>query len=140
MREADAVCEFRYQLNVEDAYTIRDFDLVVFADACCAMGEEGAVRVGENGATGDGGAAAQDAPEDVALTEIGPSATIAFTTHEMSPASVLALCHELYGRAPRAYTLAIRGFEWDMGEGLSERGRANLVRAADILRRFLEKR
>jgi Ni,Fe-hydrogenase maturation factor len=114
MREADAACEFRYQLNVEDAYTIRDFDLVVFADA---------TSVGEDG---------------VALTEIGPSATIAFTTHEMSPASVLALCHELYGRAPRAYTLAIRGFEWDMGEGLSERGRANLIRAADILRRFLD--
>jgi Ni,Fe-hydrogenase maturation factor len=115
MRAADdAALEFRYQLNVEDAYTIRDLDLVVFADA-----------------------AAPDAPQDVALTEIGPSATIAFTTHEMSPASVLALCQELYGRAPRAYALAIRGREWDLGEGLSGEGRANLARAAEILRRFL---
>jgi len=122
MREADAACEFRYQLNVEDAYTIRDFDLVVFADSC------GVAGAADTGIDDDG----------VTLTEIKPSATIAFTTHEMSPASVLALCHELYGRAPRAYTLAIRGFEWDMGEGLSERGRANLVRAADILRRFLD--
>jgi Ni,Fe-hydrogenase maturation factor len=118
MRGADEdvglALEFRYQLNVEDAYAIRDYDLVVFADA-----------------------AAPDAPEDVALTEIGPSATIAFTTHEMSPASVLALCHELYGRAPRAFTLAIRGCEWDLVEGLSEGGRTNLARALEILRRFL---
>ena len=114
MRSADAACEFRYQLNVEDAYTIRDFDLIVFADA---------TSVGEDG---------------VALAEIGPSATIAFTTHEMSPASVLGLCHELYGRTPRAFALAIRGYEWDLGEGLSEKGRANLARAADVLRRFLD--
>jgi hydrogenase maturation protease len=124
MRGADAACEFRYQLNVEDAYTIRNFDLVIFADSCgvaCAADTE----IDDEGVT---------------LTEIEPSATIAFTTHEMSPASVLALCHKLYGRAPRAYTLAIRGFEWDMGEGLSGRGRENLVRAADILRRFLDER
>jgi Ni,Fe-hydrogenase maturation factor len=127
MRDADegggVTLEFRYQLNVEDAYTIRDFDLVIFADAA--------------GISADGAAAA-DAPEDVALTGIVPSATIAFTTHELSPASVLALCHELYGRAPRAFTLAIRGYEWDLGEELSAGGRANLVRAAKILHRFLE--
>lgn len=127
------VLEFRYQLNVEDAYAVRDFDLVVFADAASAGKDAG-------GGAGEDDIAAKAPPEDVALTEIWPSATIAFTTHEMSPTSVLALCHELYGRAPRAFTLAIRGYEWDLGEDLSENGRANLIRAVEILRRFLDER
>ena len=152
---ASTALEFRYQLNVEDAYTIRDFDLVIFADSSSGGGsgatgvgedagtrgpEHGAAGVTQDGANGvrKGGAAAEVVPEDVALNEIGPSATIAFTTHEMSPASVLGLCHELYGRTPRAFALAIRGYEWDLGEGLSEKGRANLARAADVLRRFLD--
>jgi hydrogenase maturation protease len=100
-------------LNIEDAYTLRDCDAVVFADAT---------------ASGD---------DEPALVEIGPSADIAFTTHEMSPASVLALCHELFGRIPRAFLLAIRGYDWEMGEGLSDRARANLAKAAEVLRRFL---
>jgi hydrogenase maturation protease len=107
------VLEFRYQLNVEDAYALKDVDVAVFADA------------------------AAEGPDESALVEIGPSADIAFTTHEMSPASVLALCHELYGRAPRAYLLSIRGEDWEIGEGLSARGRANLARAAEVLRAFL---
>jgi Ni,Fe-hydrogenase maturation factor len=81
-------------------------------------------------ATAEGG-------DEPALVEIGPSAAIAFTTHAMSPASVLALCHEIFGRTPRAYVLAVRGYDWEMGEGLSERARANLAKAAEVLRRFL---
>jgi hydrogenase maturation protease len=114
--EPAAGLEFRYQLNIEDAYTLKDCDAVVFADA-----------------TAEGG-------DEPALVEIGPSAGIAFTSHEMSPASVLALCHELFGRAPRAYLLAVRGYDWEMGEGLSERARANLARATKVLRRFLKER
>ena len=109
------VCEFefRYQLNVEDAYTIKDYPFVIFADA--AM-------------TGDEGAA---------LTEVFPSDAIAFTTHRMSPASVLALCHELYGLTPKAYILSIRGYHWELGEGLSSRAEANLNLALAIVRKFL---
>jgi len=114
--EPAAGLEFRYQLNIEDAYTLKDCDAVVFADA-----------------TAEGG-------NEPALVEIGPSAGIAFTSHEMSPASVLALCHELFGRAPRAYLLVVRGYDWEMGEGLSERARANLARATKVLRRFLKER
>jgi hydrogenase maturation protease len=108
-----AVGEFRYQLNVEDALTMKDFDVVVFADAS---------RSGD---------------ESVAISEIGPAAEIAVTTHAMSPPSVVALCHELYGRAPRSYLLAIRGYDWDVGEDLSPAAEQNLRKALDILREFV---
>lgn len=106
--------EFRYQLNIEDALTIKDHDFVVFADA---------TTTGEEPAT---------------VTEIFPSDAIAFTTHRMSPAAVLALCHELFGRAPRAYTLAIRGYDWDIGESLSEQAESNLELAIERFHELVE--
>jgi hydrogenase maturation protease len=104
--------EFRYQLNVEDALTMRDFDVVVFADAS---------RSGE---------------EPVTISEIDPAAEITITTHAMSPASVVALCLELYGRAPRSYLLSIRGYDWDVGEDLSPTAEQNLEKAMDVLMEF----
>ena len=108
--------EFRYQLNVEDAFAIKDHHLVVFADAATT-----------------GEAAAE-------LSEAFPSDAIAFTTHRMSPASVLALCHELFGSAPKAYVLSIRGYNWDLGAGLSPEAEENLEQALELLREFLAKR
>ena len=52
---------------------------------------------------------------------------------------MLALCRELYGLAPRAWLLAIRGYDWDVGEGLSEGAERNLAAALDLLRNFLTK-
>ena len=104
---------FRYQLNIEDALAVRDYDLVVFVDA-----------------RGTG-----DAP--VELKVIGPSKSISFSTHVMEPESVLALCEELFGKTPRAYVLSIRGYEWEMGERLSEGAEKNLDRALGMLWEFL---
>jgi len=106
--------EWRYQLNIEDAQAIQDADMVVFADATT----EGA--------------------EPATLTEITPASDIAFTTHALAPESVLALAEELYGRAPKAYVLAIRGYAWDIGEDLSPQASANLDRALSLLAEFLK--
>jgi hydrogenase maturation protease len=106
---------WKYQLNIEDAGLIRDFDRVVFADA----------SMEEN--------------EPATLKEITPAASITFTTHELSPAAVLALSEELYDRAPSAFLLSIPGFSWDLAEGLSDGARRNLDRAVDLLRDHLER-
>jgi len=105
--------EWKYQLNIEDAHAIKDADLVVFADAA---------REGEAPAT---------------LAELAPAAEISFSTHALSPAAVLALAEELYGRAPQAFLLAIRGYDFDLGEGLSPQAAANLEAALALLADFL---
>jgi Ni,Fe-hydrogenase maturation factor len=69
-----------------------------------------------------------------------PGASIAFTTHEMSPASVLALVEELYNRSPEAYLLPVPGAAWDLVEGLSAEGSAALELAVQQLETFLEDR
>jgi hydrogenase maturation protease len=105
---------WKYQLNIEDAALVRDYDAVVFADASGKSGEP------------------------VAFGEIAPAAAIAFTTHELSPQAVLALCEELYGRSPRGHLLAVRGYSWELGEGLSPEARRNLAAAAERLAAFLD--
>ena len=100
-------------MSIEDALAVRDCDTVVFADA---------TRTG-------------NAP--AALIAVEPDTGLTFTTHALAPAAVLALCRELYGRAPEAYLLAIRGYDWDVGEGLSAGAERNLAAALTLLRDFI---
>jgi hydrogenase maturation protease len=98
-----------YQLNVEDALVCSEHETVIFADA------------------------SETAEAPFSFAELEPAREIAFTTHELSPAAVLALCEELYGRRPKAWTLAIRGYEWHIDEGLSPRAEINLSSALAFL-------
>lgn len=104
------VFDSNYQLNAEDALAVAESRAVVFIDAT----KEG------------------DAPFEFRRLE--PQAGISFSTHAMSPESVLALAAELYGRTPPAWLLAIRGFEWEPNEAPTAAGLSNLFAA----RRFLQ--
>jgi hydrogenase maturation protease len=111
-RTASAV--WKYQLAIEDAQLVREYEAVVFADASSQAGET------------------------LSLVAIGPAAAITFTTHEMSPSGILALCEELYGRAPKGYLLAIRGYCWELAEGLSAAAAKILEDALDRAREFID--
>jgi len=102
-----------YQLQVEDALSVSRFERVVFVDAAPAI----------------------EAPFE--MTEIEPLAEFAFTTHSLTPRTVLALCRELYRKTPTAYILAIRGHDFGIGEGLSERAERNLETALGHLAEFI---
>jgi hydrogenase maturation protease len=102
-----------YQLNIEDAANIADYQMVIFVDASTS---------------GEG---------PYSFYEIGPSEEIAFTTHSMSPRSVLALCHEIYGRNVSAHMLEIRGYGWDFTEGLTPEAERNLQEAFRSLKEIL---
>ena len=106
-------CDSNYQLNIEDARTCSHYDVVIFADA------------------------SETAAPPFEFMELGPAREIAFTTHEMSPLSVLALTEELYARRPRAWLLAVRGYEWELAEGLSPQAEDNFRPAAEFLIKFL---
>ncbi len=97
--------EVDYQLNIEDALTISEYEVVVFADASI------------------------NAEEPFSFMRIEPSLEISFTTHTLSAESLLALCHELNRKAPEAYMLAIRGYEWEMGQVMSQKACENLSKA-----------
>lgn len=105
--------ESDYQLNIEDALTISGYEIVVFVDATLEAGEP------------------------FSFTRLAPSMEISFTTHTLSAESLLALCHELYRKAPEAYMLAIRGFEWELGGQMSKAARENLTKAFAFFTEFV---
>ncbi|HSV96224.1 MAG TPA: hydrogenase maturation protease [Spirochaetota bacterium] len=106
-------CEANYQLNIEDAYDIAGADVVVFVDA------------------------SMKSNPPFEFTRILPSRNISFTTHSLDAESVLALCEEINGRSPVAFMLAIRGYEWDLREGLSIEASRGLERALSFIVRVI---
>ena len=104
--------ETAYQLNIEDAATIADFDVAVFADATVSDTE----------------------PFQFSVVEPVQS-TAEFTTHSVSPAGVLGLAHTLFGGTTSGYALAIRGYHFhEFGEGLSDGATENLQAALTFFR------
>ncbi len=105
--------EADYQLNIEDGATVREHDAVLFVDASV------------------------EGPEPFELAETQPSSTIAFTSHSVSPGSVLAICEEHFGPAPRAWTMAVRGYEFEMVEGLSAKAQQNVEQSVAFVQSWL---
>lgn len=103
--------EANYQLNVEDALFLSQYDSVLFVDAT--------------------GETLEDVPYK--LYPVEPCQEISFSTHAMSFGSVLGLCDKLYHKFPNAYVLAIAGHEWNICDGLSEKAAENLEDAYKLL-------
>ena len=98
-----------YQLNIEDALTISEYDMVLFADASV---------------------------EDIStysVTRVMPSEKTEFTMHAMSTEFVLHLCQNLYGKFPEVYLLHLKGYEFELQEGFTNNAEKNLSAALAFL-------
>lgn len=104
-----------YQLNAEDALSVAQARAVVYVDA------------------------SQTGPAPFAFRPLTPQKEIAFSTHAMSPESVLALAAELYDARPPAWILAIRGYEWESNAPPTEQALANLAAARGFLQDWVRR-
>jgi hydrogenase maturation protease len=110
--------ESNYQLNIEDADLIARFDIVVFADA--SVDTAGPF-------------------EFQPLEKKDPM--VGFSSHSITAGSLLGLAKELFGATPLAYTLAIRGYDFnEFGEVLSAQAQANLDAAVGFFADWVETR
>lgn len=98
-----------FQLNVEDCADIIHYDVVVFIDA------------------------SKEEIESFSFAPVTPESHLTYTTHSVTPSSLLALCMELYTHHPAVYLLQIKGFEWEFKEGLSDAAKKNLEKAITFL-------
>ena len=94
-----------YQLNIEDAASLAGYSRVLFVDA------------------------SKNAADSFEFWRIAAAPRITFTTHSVSPESVLAICETHFGTVPDAWLLGIRGYEFDFAEELTPAARENLDRA-----------
>jgi hydrogenase maturation protease len=106
--------EYRYQLQVEDAELVSNYDTVIFADATVENLKRGF---------------------DYQPCEL--SGEYFFSSHMQSPEAVLYLSGTLYKKKPEAFVMKICGHEWEMGVGLSLQAKINLEAALAYFRTLL---
>jgi hydrogenase maturation protease len=102
-------CEYKYQLQVEDAELISHYDEVYFVDAHKEQFDKGFIW-------GEG----------------HPKATHSFSTHELDPGTVLYLSKSIYDKLLKSYILGISGLSFQLKIGLSDKAGVNLANALDF--------
>lgn len=97
---------YKYQLMVEDAELISEFETIVFVDACRTYLSKG-----------------------FSIEELYPAENVSFSTHAVPPNQILNLCKTIYQKNPKAYVVKIQGYEWDYKIELSKKATINLKNA-----------
>jgi len=106
---SNVTIEMAYQLNIEDAFGISGHDAAVFIDASV------------------------NAPEPFLFERVYPADEVTFTSHSMSPGSVMKLAADHFGPAPEAYVMGIRGYSFEFMEGMTDNAERNLQAAIVFL-------
>lgn len=103
-----------FQLQIEHALDLADRALVLFVDA------------------------SQSCTAPFEVTILHPARDASFTTHAMSPESVMQVFRDLQGiEPPTCLLLAIRGTQFELGSPLSENAESNLAQALDWCQHWL---
>ncbi len=101
---------FLQQLSPELAETLIDYGHVVLVDAHFGI-----------------------YPELVHRTELDPQVEAAIVSHHFKPGTLLALAQQLYGRAPTAELISVRGFAFDFTSELSPETAAGVAQVIEEL-------
>jgi len=102
-----------YQLNIEYAVDFAKHDIVVMVDASV----KGA--------------------EPFEFGPVKPSHDVACTTHSVSPGSLMGLTLDVADTPPDGYLLAIRGYDFELGESLTSQAVENLTAAYEFIEVFI---
>ncbi len=99
-----------FQLQIEHAVDLQKRDSVLFIDAGVSCAEPFECR------------------------KLRVERDESFTTHAMSPSTVLAVYKQInHCEPPPAFLLTIRAYEFSLGQEMSEHARANLRKAYDFI-------
>lgn len=90
-------CEYRYQLQIEDAELVSRYETVFFADASHASLQNG-----------------------FEIKRINAAHHFFYSSHLQIPETILYLATELYHKNPVAYTIAVEGENWELGTHAGE--------------------
>ena len=113
----DVAVDSDYQLMVEDAATVAQYETVIFVDA--AVGGR----------------------EPFSFTRVEPLVEISFSSHSVEPREVMGLAQKLFGAKTEAYLLGIRGYQFnEFGYGFSAQAGRNLDAALVFLEEVLKEK
>ncbi len=106
--------EYRYQLQIEDAELVSQYEKVIFVDASHTPVEGG-----------------------FSFYRCHPVPTSNFTTHQLKPETVIWLAGQLFSAPFEAYVMAISGVTWDLKFGLSAKATDNFNDAINHFQKWL---
>ncbi|MCB0458583.1 MAG: hydrogenase maturation protease [Flavobacteriaceae bacterium] len=106
----DCDIAYRYQLQVEDAELLCNYEKVIFIDS-----------------------SKEDIDNGFYFKTCESSDEFSFSTHQLAPQTVLFLAEELYQHSPKAFILGVQGYQWNLEQGLSEKAKINLDTAKTYL-------
>lgn len=110
MQLADIECQDDMQLQVEHVTDMAGCDQVLFIDADMSCAE----------------------PFD--FSEIIAAKDDSYTSHAMNPTALLHAYSQVYGKdAPPAFLLRIRGYDFELGDPLSDKATANFESASKLI-------
>jgi len=98
--------EYRYQLQIEDADLVSNYNQVIFVDASHQHTENG-----------------------FEFYTCNPAPASTFTTHQLSPETVLWLAREIFNAKPKGLIMAIEGTYWELCYGISPAANKNYKKA-----------
>jgi hypothetical protein len=75
------------------------------------------------------------AVESFSLSCPQPKLDFSFTSHALSVPAILATTQQCFEHVPDAYLLAIRGYEWELQQGLTSSAQHNLGHSLEFLSR-----
>ncbi len=103
------------QLNPEHAVDLLDRELILFIDADVSC------------------------PPPFTFTRLQPARDTSYSTHVMSPAAVIHVYEEVYGRqAPPSFLLSLRGQNFELGAPMSANAETNLESACRFCEQLWE--
>jgi len=106
----DVECQNDMQLQVEHVTDLAECDQILFIDADMACA----------------------APFE--FSEISAEKDDSYTSHAMSPSALLCAYRQVYRKdAPPAFLLRIRGYDFGLGDPITDKASANLVAATKLV-------
>lgn len=106
---------YRYQLMVEDADEIQNYDHVVFVDAYAGKLKDGYEL------------------KNCRMSKIG-----SFSTHGIHPGELLKIGYDIFNFSPKAWLFMIAGDEWGFSSNLSKTGQKNLDDAIVFFKKWIK--
>ncbi len=104
-----------YQLNIEDAYTISTYDIVIFVDSTDKKIKNFTFKKLECNMNQN-----------------------SFTTHSFSPETIIYLCKNLFMKDINAYLLLLKGYRWGYGNYISKKALTNLKKAFVLIKKIIK--
>ena len=105
-----------FQLQIEHALDLETRQLVLFVDASVAC------------------------EQAFSFVQLVPEQDRSYTTHAMSPSSILSVYQQVvHKQPPPSFLLSIQALDFELGTGLSEQACANLVAAKNFVQLLLDR-